>query len=653
MGRNYFQDIEQIEDTYDWAMNLPIERVQEFIEASITQPLIACGSGGSLTAAHLAVLLHQECGQISKAVSPYDILTTNSVTRESSVMVFSAGGRNKDILSAFGSVVYQEPRNLIALCLRNNTPLRRLALSYHFSSACEFDLPRGKDGFLATNSLLAFTVLTIRAYSDFLLNPVTLPTRMRNISNLLDDLGSMSICKFQKKNWVILYGAWAFPAAVDLESKFSESGLGTAQLVDYRNFAHGRHTSLQRNRRDTVIVALATPSEYQMAEATLQVIPEDFLKIKLYSQEQGASGALDLLLNIFCIIYVVARAQGVDPGRPHVPPFGRRLYHLTPRVRADRRMSPNSKKDMEAVAILRKSKASNLTQLSSNEIRYWQKHFLAFVGRIEKAEFSAIIFDYDGTLCDRSERYEGISSDIVRSLRPLLNSNILIGIATGRGRSVRDDLRKKFAKRYWDDFIIAYYNGASICGLGESEVTNSPRELIPPLKQLEELIRKNADLCSGIKIDCRPEQISIIPINRRSWNRHRLTLLGLASTQFESPVKVLESDHSIDIVPNYVSKLNLLSACERELKKRQVNGQILCIGDKGEWPGNDFELLGSSYSLSVDSVSGQTDSCWNLGSPGYRGTQSTIFYLSHTEPIPSGKFRMTLTRRKRNEFSRT
>lgn len=34
--------------------------------------------------------------------------------------------------------------------------------------------------------------------------------------------------------------------------------------------------------------------------------------------------------------------------------------------------------------------------------------------------------------------------------------------------------------------------------------------------------------------------------------------------------------------------------------------------DSGQWPGNDFELLSSNNSLSVDSVSSLYETCWNM-----------------------------------------
>ena len=92
-------------------------------------------------------------------------------------------------------------------------------------------------------------------------------------------------------------------------------------------------------------------------------------------------------------------------------------------------------------------------------------------------------------------------------------------------------------------------------------------------------------------------------------------------------IKAFMSDHSIDVIPKNVSKLNLYD----ELKIRNDLGPydvIMCIGDNGKWPGNDFELLSTDYSLSVDSVSTDENTCWNLSPPGYRNVSACMKYFS-------------------------
>ena len=68
---------------------------------------------------------------------------------------------------------------------------------------------------------------------------------------------------------------------------------------------------------------------------------------------------------------------------------------------------------------------------------------------------------------------------------------------------------------------------------------------------------------------------------------------------------------------------------------------VLSVGDKGQWPGNDYELLNTPYSLSVDEVSADPDTCWNIAPAGHRGTQAVLDYLGWIH-LGDSDFRLAL-----------
>jgi len=73
-----------------------------------------------------------------------------------------------------------------------------------------------------------------------------------------------------------------------------------------------------------------------------------------------------------------------------------------------------------------------------------------------------------------------------------------------------------------------------------------------------------------------------------------------------------------------VSKLNLFKKMRKEILPEY---EILCIGDRGKWPGNDFELLDTNYSLSVDETSQNSSNCWNFLSPLIKGEKGIQKYF--------------------------
>lgn len=102
-------------------------------------------------------------------------------------------------------------------------------------------------------------------------------------------------------------------------------------------------------------------------------------------------------------------------------------------------------------------------------------------------------------------------------------------------------------------------------------------------------------------------------------------------------IGVTRSDHSIDIVAAGVSKRNVV----RRLRETVGDAPILAIGDRGRWPGNDYELLGEPFALGVDEVSADLATCWHLGKPGQRGPAVTLEYLSALE-LHNGRARFAV-----------
>ncbi len=82
--------------------------------------------------------------------------------------------------------------------------------------------------------------------------------------------------------------------------------------------------------------------------------------------------------------------------------------------------------------------------------------------------FDAVVFDYDGTLCDASERFTGGLDEVSEQLTRLIAAGVLVGIATGRGKSVRNDLRRALKDSdLWKRVLVGYHNGSEIAFLDD------------------------------------------------------------------------------------------------------------------------------------------------------------------------------------------
>ena len=85
-------------------------------------------------------------------------------------------------------------------------------------------------------------------------------------------------------------------------------------------------------------------------------------------------------------------SQGIDPGRPKVPVFGRRLYSLA----LPRKTKSHGKLSQHDAAIIERKAGMPISHLETFEtLDSWRKSLAAFRKKLACAKFSAAVFDYD------------------------------------------------------------------------------------------------------------------------------------------------------------------------------------------------------------------------------------------------------------------
>ena len=167
VGKPYLLELEALEATYEWSIETPLTTQPERWKQFCNSPLVAIGSGGSYTAASLAVYLHEQfTGYLAKAITPLEAALSTLSWANAAALVLTARGGNPDVLGAFRHLGLNEPYRLGTLCARRESPLMDLATQFAGTDCFDFELPTGKDGFLATNSLLATAVVLARLYGE-------------------------------------------------------------------------------------------------------------------------------------------------------------------------------------------------------------------------------------------------------------------------------------------------------------------------------------------------------------------------------------------------------------------------------------------------------------------------------------------------------
>lgn len=633
MGKPYQRELSMLASTYDWSMKADVSGLAAALADAISLPLVAVGSGGSLTVANFAAFLHERyAGQTAKASTPLELADTLGNVRGRTILFASSGGRNPDILGSLRLAISSEPAHLIVLCTSPHSPLTELAREFEFIDLIELEPPAGKDGFLATNSILALTVLLSRAYAMATSICTNLPQDFEGLfpgsaaSSFVADLISQCTPLWTREVLSVLFGPSVSTAAIDIESKFTEAALGSVQIADFRNFAHGRHHWLAKRGMATAVLALVADADRDLGNRTLRLIPAEIPVVQIDIPFTGLHASIFAIVVALYLTGIAGDAKGIDPGQPGVPIFGRQLYHLQAFTSSAR--GAIRSQDAESVAIRRKAKTAIDILVARDEYNEWQRAYTQFTQKLSDARIGALVFDYDGTLCGGPNRYSGIGGDVALQLENILSHNIKIGIASGRGRSIRTDLRSKLPPTLWSQIVMGYYNGAEIGLLSDPEEPKTSEAPCDALAGIAELLRSDPQLARIANCTIRSKQVTLEAINASKASMLWELSHRLVQSIGPNNIAVVQSSHSVDVLAPGVTKCAVVQEMQALVAGSVTDGEVLCIGDRGAWPGNDHALLSEPLSLSSDDVSNDPATCWNLAHLGYRNVQATIGYLT-------------------------
>ena len=627
MGRPYHRELQLLPQTYDWARRLERDEFVPLVERFRDVPLLVVGSGGSLGVAHLTALAHERCfGSVARACTPLELAASLPSLSNAGVLILSAGGRNSDVLAALRLCIECDIQRIGLLCGAKDSPLARLGRSREMVTVAEFKNPAGKDGFLAVNSLLAFAVLILRAYVGDPSVPMDLTSLVDadDVSEAMHVFSDGDIMSaLERDTLLVLHSSELKPSALDLESRFTEAALGHLQPADFRNFAHGRHHWLAKNGSRSAVLALALAADDELAAKTLRLLPKTVPSVLARFDGDFTTATIKSLVYSMALAGAAGSVKGIDPGRPHVPEFGRRIYHLRHRVKT----SPS----WTDAALSRKCRALGIGEPNERIWNLMRTALASQVSLLNSLSYRAIVVDYDGTLCSLENRFVGPPNHLVEALKSLLQAGLTVCVATGRGRSVRSGLQKTIDSSLWDNLWISYYNGAETGCVADERLPDGRDGVIPALQPLRDALELDPLIKEVSELSCRHRQITLMPRPGVSPTRLRLLAQGHVSRYSSGGTRIYSSGHSVDILADGVSKKAVLGHLQR-LSPPISPERVLCIGDQGAWPGNDFELLQHKQALSVDTVSPLLDSGWNLAPAGCRGTEATSYYFSCMKP---------------------
>ncbi len=608
MGKCFEQELQSLGLIYDHAVKCDVKCISDFLAKFRNEFLLLVGSGGSYSVAAAVEYFCIRAGMNAKKITPLDLTQYKDQLKDSAVILFTASGKNADSKNAYKFASELEADGILTVCMSLAAPISKIQRFNLHNSYFEYQMPVKKDGYLAVESLVSSIVIMAKAFgkvtgNSFFELPSSIPSC--NFENM--ELNNVLL-----KDTIITLGAgMTIPAAVDLESKFGEVSLGNIQLLDFRNFAHGRHFWLSDRPETTGIIAIVDNRHKKLADKTLKLIPDYIAQTRIDIENESIEGVLKSFIFILGIVKHAGELRNINPGKPTVKEFGRKLYHLS--YQYDDNQIKQIRKNPIKRALYRKQ------GVCIDEKTQMYREAKDGYDRLVQSQYKGIVFDYDGTLHIKGKMsYAEIK--IYQKLNELLSKGIKIGIATGRGKSVRVELQKCIQRQYWDDIAICYYNGGCVGLLSDDCQPDKKSAMVPAeFKMISDILGIDRGFAVDGLADENPYQLSIMEGSQQAdIGEVREWLGGIGN------IKVLVSSHSMDIIPWKSSKINIFDFYK---KIGYDESDFLKVGDTGQYGGNDFELLNSANGISVDRTSKSAKYCWNYLSLGNRNLEGTLELL--------------------------
>lgn len=622
MGKPYSDEMHGFANTFQWASQQPVDQLRRFLNRWSGDHVAVVGSGGSYSAA-LVVSLFRELVHHSptSAVTPleFDAMLQRLSPR---ALLLSAEGKNRDVLAA-AQAAQSADLCSAALTLTTANPLLEFATSHASLRAFAFQMDWGKDGYLATNSLLATCVLAYRTFfgqNDFLsqLGPLF---RQERLAERRDHFRSWTeLERARQSGLLVLFSAQAKPFAVDLESKFSEAAIAHVQLADLRQFAHGRHLQLA-TQAPMAVILVTSVEEAPLAAATAQLLPPTVQQwtIELDGQREQDTAIAGLIDAMF-LTDAFAQVAGFDPGQPKVPEFGRAIHAIDSAFLLQ--SSPKVQSRLELAARRKEAPQDRRERMAKPDV---VAAATDYAEALTRAEVKAIVCDFDGTLCRAENRFDPMATEHVEQVSSLLRQGMVLAIATGRGNSLYDDLRKSFDPELHSAITVGYYSGSLIARLDEPFVQPTANAAF---QDLWNWLQKSVyhQHCKPLSDLARGGQLSIRLDSAQECTRLLAAIQHWLERNNLRGWRAFSSGHSIDILDASTSKRKVVDHIAAHYQI-DPNTEILRLGDSGHEGGNDYELLSEGLSLSCERVSVDLSTCWNFGVSGNNQVDVTSAYL--------------------------
>ena len=278
-------------------------------------------------AAFLANVLNTHGGLFTQAIRPFDYIRSGRQTDYIFAITYS--GSTEDCAEAISHARDVNARHVVLVTGAAEPKLRTMLRER--DTVISLGRETRERGFISMAATVAPCALWTAAAIG-IPEMVRFAARVERgaVRSRISEIAANLIAPMETCGRIAVFGGGlAWPAMIDLESKFVEGGVGTLQLHEVKDFSHGRFISLSNEPQDkkTPILMLSigkqTPYEEYLASKF-----EGQRRVEYLSTEaDGLLGSLELLIWVQYRAQEIGAALGRDISRPsNIPSSGLSLY---------------------------------------------------------------------------------------------------------------------------------------------------------------------------------------------------------------------------------------------------------------------------------------------------------------------------------------
>ena len=328
-GKKLFSELlKGVDGVIRYADQVDISGFHDFLFGKTETPMFFVGNGG--TKGHYGAMLYGMNKSVGLCITPYLLSSLSDDTiRNSRFLLMCGKGKSMDGDYAAQKLLELNPDNT-ALFTFNPDPKENKVSQRFQDKSKVFLFPHDMDGFISSQKKFFAHALLYRAFTE------------KSLKDFHVDLSPDKCYQYQLNNstekitppnkinhFLVLYGGWSEPVAMDFESVLAETGMASAQLTDYRNFCHGRFIFASNHTRhkakehrledsDAAMVFLITPRERRIVEYLRKIaIPSKMPILIVETEYDSPLATIDLLVktNVF-LADLGEKGYGINPNSP-------------------------------------------------------------------------------------------------------------------------------------------------------------------------------------------------------------------------------------------------------------------------------------------------------------------------------------------------